>query len=185
MKALQEIGLSKAFCFFYRTLLYVVFRTLLFPQLRSFFLRLCGAKIGKNCVVHSIRLMNLHRGGFGNLKMGNDCFLGNEVLLDLAAPISLGSQVTLAERTLVMTHMNVGYQDHPLQKEFRSRVGAVTIENGCFIGAGTIILEGIKIGPKSFIGAGSLVSGDISSNSFWAGVPARLVRPLSHQIEQQ
>ncbi len=180
MKALQEIGLSKAFCFFYRTLLYIIFRALLFPQCRSLFLRLCGVKIGKNCIIHNIRFMNLHRGGFKNLSMGDDCFLGSEVLLDLATQIRLGNQVTLAERTLVMTHMNVGYQDHPLQKEFRSRIGAVTVADGSFVGAGTIILEGIKIGPKSFVGAGSVISGDVCANSFWAGVPARLMRSLAN-----
>ncbi|OQW49270.1 MAG: hypothetical protein A4S09_12195 [Proteobacteria bacterium SG_bin7] len=179
MKALQEIGPTQAFCYFYRTLLYVIFRALPFPQFRSLFLRLCGVKLGKNCVVHNIRFMNLHRGGFKNLSMGDDCFLGGEVLLDLATQIRLGNQVTLAERTLIMTHMNVGYKDHPLQKEFRSRVGPVSIDNASFIGAGSIILEGIKIGPKSFIGAGSLVSGDVSGNSFWAGNPARIVRSLA------
>ena len=52
------------------------------------------------------------------LTVGEDCFLGDECLFDLAEAITLGRQVTLAERVLVLTHMNVGYADHPLQPHF-------------------------------------------------------------------
>jgi acetyltransferase-like isoleucine patch superfamily enzyme len=178
MKAFNEIGFVKSVQYAYRTLLYLIFRCLVFPQCRSFYLRLCGARIGANCIVHGIRFLNFHRGGFANLTLGKDCFLGSDVLLDLAAPITLGNQVTIAERALVMTHMNVGYKDHPLQKEFQARMGGVTIKSGSFIGAGTIILDGITIGEKSFVGAGSLINGDVPNNSFWAGVPARLIRAI-------
>jgi len=41
----------------------------------------------------------------------DECFLGDECLLDLARGHRLERQVTLAERVLLLTHLNVGYHD--------------------------------------------------------------------------
>jgi acetyltransferase-like isoleucine patch superfamily enzyme len=105
--------------------------------------------------------------------MGNDCFLGNGVSLDLAAPITLGNQVTLAERVCVLTHLNVGYKDHPLQTRFPSRARETKIENGCFLGVGTVVLDGLTIGSESFVAACSLVRDSVPAKSLVGGVPAK------------
>ena len=165
--------------YFYRTLIYLGFQCLVFPQLRTVYLRLFGANIGKNSIIHSVKFFNYYRGGFGNLKIGNDCFLGNDVLLDLASQITLGDQVTIAERSMIITHLNVGYQDHPLQKQFPSTCAPVVIESGCFIGINTVILDGVTIGAKSFVAACSLVIKSIPANSCVGGIPAQNLKDIN------
>jgi maltose O-acetyltransferase len=86
--------------------------------------------------------------------------------------------VTLAERVLVLTHMNVGYKDHPLQAEFPPMAGGVCIERGAFVGASVTILAGVTIGAGSFVAAGSVVTGDVPPRTLVAGVPAKPVRSL-------
>lgn len=54
----------------------------------------------------------------------------------------------------------------------------VVIEDGAFIGTGTIILKGVKIGKASIIGAGSVVSKNVPDGEIWAGNPARFIRRL-------
>lgn len=54
----------------------------------------------------------------------------------------------------------------------------VTIGNGVFIGAGSLILKGTEIGDNSIVGAGSVVSGQIPSGEIWAGNPARFIRNI-------
>ncbi|MDX8127148.1 acyltransferase [Methylomonas sp. OY6] len=51
----------------------------------------------------------------------------------------------------------------------------VIIENNVFIGAGSKIMKGVKIGSNSVIGAGSVVTRDIPENSIAAGNPARVL----------
>jgi acetyltransferase-like isoleucine patch superfamily enzyme len=176
MKALQEIGWARALRFGFFTLAMVPYRLALVPQLRAPWLRLLGARIGRRTVLHDVRFFNLYRRGLAGLDIGEECFLGDECLLDLAEGVRLERQVTLAERVLILTHTNVGYHDHPLQAGFPAMAAPVVIENGCFLGANVTVLPGIRVGEQSFVAAGSVVTADVPPRTLVAGVPARPVR---------
>jgi len=178
MKALREIGLKRAARFGAFTLAMVPYRLALFPPLRRMWLRLLGARIGSRTILHDVRFFNLYRRGLSGLEIGNDCFLGDECLLDLAEAVRLEDHATLAERVLILTHTNVGYQDHPLQVHFPPSVARVVIARGSFVGASVTILPGLTIGPGSFVAAGSVVTRDVPAGTLVAGVPARVVRTL-------
>ena len=179
MKALGEIGWTKAFRFGFFTLALLPYRVALFPQLRAAWLRLLGARIGRRSVLHDVRFFNLYRRGLGGLEIGNECFLGDECLLDLAEGIVLEDQVTLAERVLVLTHMNVGYADHPLQAAFPPVAAPVRFGRGSFVGASVTLLAGVTVGAGAFVAAGSVVTEDVPPATLVGGVPARVLRRLS------
>lgn len=179
MKALGEIGLGRAARFGFFSLAMVPYRLALFPPLRALWLRLLGAHIGAGAILHDVRFFNLYRRGLGGLSVGRDCFLGDECLIDLAEAVVLEDQVTLAERVLVLTHTNVGYQDHPLQRLFPPMAAAVVVEAGSFVGAGAILLPGVRVGRGSFVAAGSVVTEDVPPATLAAGVPARALRALA------
>ncbi len=176
IKALGEIGLRRALRFFLLTLAMTFYKLLLFPQLRAPFLRLLGAKLGPGTIVHDVRFFNLYRRGLPGLEVGAECFLGDECLLDLAEGIVLERQVTLAERVLVLTHTNVGYRDHPLQRHLPAMTGPVRVREGSFLGAGVIVLPGLSIGPRACVAAGSVVTRDVPADTLVAGVPAKPLR---------
>lgn len=46
----------------------------------------------------------------------------------------------------------------------------------CFIGANAIIMPGVTIGDEVVIGAGSVVTRDVPSNTIIAGNPARIIK---------
>ena len=156
------------------TIIHALFQLLIFPPLRSIALRWMGASVGKETVIHSIRFFNLDRTGFRGLRIGDRCFIGDECLFDLAEAVILEDDVTVAERVTLLTHMNVGYADHPLRTYFPPRAARVIIRHGAFIGACATILSGVEIGTCSMVGAGALVRSDVPAFSVTGGVPARI-----------
>jgi acetyltransferase-like isoleucine patch superfamily enzyme len=178
VKALREIGLRRALRFGLFTLAMVPYRLALVPQLRAPWLRLLGARIGRRSILHDVRFFNLYRRGLGGLDIADECFLGDECLLDLAEAITLERHVTLAERVLILTHLNVGYADHPLQAHFPATASPVVVETGAFLGANVTVLAGVRIGARSFVAAGAVVTRDVPAGSLVAGVPARVVRAI-------
>jgi acetyltransferase-like isoleucine patch superfamily enzyme len=57
----------------------------------------------------------------------------------------------------------------------------VFIDDDAWIGAGSIILPGVRIGKKSIVGAGSVVSRDVPDETVVAGVPAKIVQRVSFE----
>jgi len=178
VKALGEIGGGRAARFGFFTLAMIPYRLALFPQLRAPWLRLLGARIGRRTILHDVRFFNLYRRGLAGLDIGEECFVGDECLLDLAEGVTLERRVTLAERVLVLTHTNVGYRDHPLQAHFPAMAAPVVVEAGSFLGANVTVLPGVRIGGQSFVAAGSVVTTDVPPRTLVAGVPARPVRTI-------
>ena len=56
--------------------------------------------------------------------------------------------------------------------------GKIHIGYNARIGSHTTIMPGISIGENSIIGANSFVTKDVPKNSFYAGVPAKLIKEL-------
>jgi maltose O-acetyltransferase len=137
-----------------------------------------GSKIGANCVIHNIALFNLYRGSFSNLRIGNNCFIGDETMLDLADKITLEDWVTIAERVTILTHMNVGFREHPLQKYFPSINKPIVLKRGSFVGSSSTILAGVTMEEMSLAAAGSVITGNVPSKTVVGGVPARIIKKI-------
>ena len=161
MKAVRQVGLARIVRFLWVSFLLTLLRRTWLPPVRAFFLRRCGARIGRDTIIHAVTPINVDRGGFRALSIGDGCFIGDEVLFDLAAPVVIEDHVTLATRAMVLTHLNVGYADHPLQARFPSKTAGVTLRRGSFIGAGATILAGCSVGPEAFVAAAALVNRDV------------------------
>ncbi|MEL4894365.1 gamma carbonic anhydrase family protein [Crocosphaera sp. Alani8] len=63
----------------------------------------------------------------------------------------------------------------------RAVIHGAHIERACLIGIGAVILNGIRVGTGSLIGAGAIVNKDVPPRSLVVGVPARRVRDLSEE----
>jgi acetyltransferase-like isoleucine patch superfamily enzyme len=82
-----------------------------------------------------------------------------------------------------MTHSDPGSQfGSDLCAVFPRTVSTITIGNHVWVGAGTIILEGVTIGDHVVIGAGSLVNRSLPDRVLAYGQPARVVRQLSNVL---
>ena len=56
-------------------------------------------------------------------------------------------------------------------------MGAVTINDGCWIGIGAVILPGVEIGRNAVVGANAVVTRNVPDFAVVGGVPARRINP--------
>ena len=171
MKALKTIGIGQAVRFvwfqWYGWLIHISL-----PPVRVWLMRLAGAKIGNDTVIMDVRCINIHNHGFSRLSIGNNCFIGDETMLDVRGGIRIEDDVTISQRVTIVSHINVGYPDHPLQKRYPMKESAVVIQKGAYVATGAIILPGVSVGQESVIAAGAVVTKNVIDHVLVAGVPA-------------
>ena len=51
--------------------------------------------------------------------------------------------------------------------------GGVTVEDGAFVGAGAVVIPGLRIGAAAVVAAGAVVVDDVAGGTTVLGVPAR------------
>lgn len=61
----------------------------------------------------------------------------------------------------------------------RAVIHSAYIERGCLIGIGAVVLDGVRVGAGSIIGAGCVVTKDVPPLSLMVGVPAKRLRDVS------
>ena len=173
--ALHEIGWRRALRYALLELAMVLHAALLLPPLRAAWLRLLGARIGPDALLMDVRFSNLDRTGLPGLVIGRRCYLGRGVRLDLADRIELLEDTTLADGAVVLTHLNVGYREHPLHAALPAFHAPTRLGPGAFIGAGAMLLPGVSVGARACVAAGSVVTASVPDGVIVAGNPAREV----------
>jgi galactoside O-acetyltransferase len=146
----------------------------LLPEL----LRPLGTQIGNETRMEPPVYLNV--GGviahFRLLQIGQECYIGKNVLLDVKGGIVIGNRVTIAMGSAIITHLDVGRSR--LSEVMATGTGAVHIGDDCYLGANVTVLPGVHIGDFCFIGAGAVVTRDLPSRSKAVGVPARVLCQL-------
>jgi maltose O-acetyltransferase len=111
-----------------------------------------------------------------NIRLGTRCFFNfNCVVLDVCL-VQIGDHVFFGPAVQIYTAM------HPLNAEARrtQEFGKpVAIGSDVWLGGGAIICPGVRIGSRSVIGAGSVVTRNIPDGVLAAGNPCRVIRELS------
>ena len=150
---------------------------LIAPVLRAY-----GAEIGERVrfrspvVIHNSA--NETSRYYQKLTVGDDCFFGRELFLDLQDRVVIENEVTISHRVMILTHTDAGTS--PLRDAFiPTSQGPVIIRRGAYVGANVTILQGVEIGESSVVGAGAVVNKSVPAGSVVAGVPARIVKTLN------
>ncbi len=111
-----------------------------------------------------------------NILLGERVFFNfNCIVLDVC-PVRIGDFTLFGPAVQVYTAM------HPMNAELRrTQEFAKPIEIGSdvWVGGGAILCPGIRIGSRSVIGAGSVVTRDIPEGVFAAGNPCRIIREIT------
>lgn len=102
--------------------------------------------------------------------------LGSIVLAGtvLTASVQVGRHVVVMPGC-VLTHDDV-LEDFTTLGARVALAGAVTVEEGAYLGTGSLVREHLHVGRWSLVGMGSVVLQDVPAHQVWVGAPARLLR---------
>jgi maltose O-acetyltransferase len=147
------------------------------PRLRTMAYRIGGLRIGGSTLILGRLDLGGPRGSARQLKIGARCYFTTPLYLDLNAEIVIGDQVTIGRHVqLITAGHEIGPSDYRCGQ---NRPEPIHIGDGSWIGAGAIILPGVKLGAGCVVAAGAVVSNDVAPNTLVGGVPARPIRNLT------
>ncbi|HEY3742996.1 MAG TPA: sugar O-acetyltransferase [Bryobacteraceae bacterium] len=110
-----------------------------------------------------------------NIELGERVFFNfNCIVLDVC-------RVRIGDFTLFGPGVQILTPVHPLEAELRRHQEygkPIDIGSDVWVGGGALILPGVRIGSKTVIGAGSVVTRDIPGGVFAAGNPCRVIREI-------
>jgi maltose O-acetyltransferase len=112
---------------------------------------------------------------------GKNILLGSRVFFNFNCVVLDVCQVTIGETCLFGPAVQIYTATHPMNAELRRHQESgkpIEIGSDVWVGGGAIICPGVKIGSKSVIGAGSVVTKDIPDGVFAAGNPCRVIRAI-------
>jgi maltose O-acetyltransferase len=111
-----------------------------------------------------------------NIERGERVFFNfNCIVLDVCR-VRIGCFTVFGPAVQIYTPM------HPLDAELRRREEygkPVEIGSDVWVGGGAIILPGVRVGSRTVIGAGSVVTRDVPDGVFAAGNPCRVIREIA------
>jgi maltose O-acetyltransferase len=114
-----------------------------------------------------------------HIELGTKVFFNfNCIVLDVC-PVKIGDYTQFGPGVQILTPM------HPMNAEVRrgKEYGKpIEIGSDVWVGGGALILPGVRIGSRSVIGAGSVVTRDIPEGVFAAGNPCRVIREITDQV---
>ena len=155
-------------------LIYRIFDRILMYIFRSLF-RQCG----KN-VIFFPTSSDIH---YKNISIGNDVFIGPG-----ASFIASLSHITIRDKSFFGPNVTIRGGNHSshiigkLMADYMQQDKLVTddepviINEDVWVGTGSIILKGLTIGRGAIVGAGSVVTKNVSPYAIVGGVPARVIK---------
>lgn len=159
--------------------------------------------VGEKCVLcPSVILYTGSKFGNNNLfgdfcSIREECIVGDNCILSRNVSVNyhtvIGNNTKIMDNTHITGNMKIGNNvfisvlvattnDNTMGREeyCEDHVFGAEIEDCVTIGAAANILPNIKIGYNSIIGAGSVVTKNVDSNSVIMGIPGKVVRKVEN-----
>lgn len=109
------------------------------------------------------------------IKIGNDFYMGHNCFL--SADVNISNDVMFASGVaLIGADHDFSDPDVLLRLSGRANSKGIQIESNVWVGHNAIILDGVRIGQGSIIGAGSIVTKNVEPYSIVAGNPAKIIK---------
>lgn len=116
---------------------------------------------------------------------GRNIYVGDHVFLNISCTILDCNEVRIGNHVMIGPGVQIYTAAHLLEAEPRIQglevAKPIVIEDNVWLGGSAILLPGVRIGRNAVVGAGAVVSRDVSANTVVAGNPARVIREIEPQ----
>lgn len=158
-----------------RTLWHILNETLLNSFLPGNFwrvalLRAFGAKLGKGLVIKPFVKVKYP----WKLEVGNHVWIGEGVWIDNLGKVSIGNNVCVSQGAYLLC----GNHDYKIPA-FDLIVGDITLEDGSWVGAKSVVCPGIRLASHSILTVGSILTRNTEPYGIYQGNPAQKVKMRS------
>jgi acetyltransferase-like isoleucine patch superfamily enzyme len=152
-------------------------RITIFDKYRTFFYKLAGLNVDRDVVIWS---------GFDVRPIGycHNIFIksGTFINQNFRCGGVRNTFIEIGKNCAIGPNVSFECMDHNLRWSNKEKWGAnsnpIIISDRVWIGAGSIILGGVRIGSDSVIAAGAVVTKDLPPNHLAGGVPARIIKEI-------
>jgi len=143
------------------------------------FINLYGCEIGDDCKIGAF--VEIQK----NARVGNRCKISSHSFVCEGVSVEDGVFIGHGVVFINDTYPRATNDNGALQTESDWKVECTIVKSGALIGSGAVILSRVVIGENAIVGAGSVVTHDVPANCIAAGNPARVIRTLIAQLEEQ
>jgi maltose O-acetyltransferase len=137
-------------------------------RLRSRLLSMVGHEVHPGATVAP----NVFLGARKGLHLAEGSYINYGCFLDLCAPVTMARNSALSYECMIMTCTHEKGLPGSDKTFGDVKPQPVSIGEGTWIGARSVILPGVTIGEFCIVAAGSVVTKDCAPNGIYAGVPA-------------
>ena len=118
--------------------------------------------------------------------IGSHCYIGNYTQIGAESRIQTGvflpNHTKIAERVFIGPHVCCTDDKYPRVNNHDYLAEPPIFEQGCSIGAGAVILPGVRIGRMAMVGAGCVVVHDVPDYAVVVGNPSHVI-PSKGEID--
>jgi len=127
--------------------------------------------------------------GVISFKNPRSVYIGDDVVIDSHCLLNpgggRGKQIVIENRAILswgssLIASDLEYELPPEEREgsVAHRARPILIEEGVWVGSGSIVLGGVTVGKGAAVGAGSVVTKDVPPHTLACGNPAKVVKEL-------